>query len=348
MGRGSKTPTYMKALAILAVLMFGLFAIDYAGLYDVPFFGTATAPEPGPGPGQEQPAANTPSDYPTAIITTDVAAWDALDISTARTISTDINALWFVYRGGWIKLASGDAQDITISSADNNIVYLAVEFPSSPSYYVDYEKILTMNPHLSFYSYEDITGDDIEEFVFKVSLTGSTYASATGKWNMPQVNIYILTYDSSFTVPSGGQQADLSGVGEATTTQYLKWYTEISAEKKGIAIYKVVLNVNTSDISKVTLKKLNIPGVGYLDGSSFTQDVLTSSTKWTYTISNNLLYGAEYLKRPVNDPNEFKFTTAVELNLATNDTLTFTLYIYELTPGEASVSDSDAVNVDEA
>jgi len=160
---------------------------------------------------------------------------------------------------------------------------------------------------------------------------------------MPLVNTYILTYDASFSIPSGGQPADITAIGTSTVTKYLKWYGEVSAEKKSLALYKVVLSVNTSDISKFTLKKINIPGIGYLDGSSFTQDVLTSSTKWTYTVSNNILYGADYLNRPVNDPNEFKFTVALEMNLATDETFLATLTLYELTAGEASISDTDDV-----
>ena len=50
----------------------------------------------------------------------------------------------------------------------------------------------------------------------------------------------------------------------------------------------------------------------------------------------------------MNDPNEFEFTTAVEFNLATNDVLQFTLYIYQLSAAEASVSDSDSVLMKEA
>ena len=343
-----KNITATKIGALLFVLLIGVVALDFLNVVDVPYIEFSTSgPAPGQGPGPSEPSGpNTPCSYPTAIVTTDIAAWDSLDISTARTVGTDINCLWFKYSSGWIKLNAGDAQDLSLTSSDNNVVYLAVEYPGSPSYYVDYEKILDMNPHLSWYGYEDITGDSKEECIFKVDISGSTYASATGKWNMPAVNVYVLTYDASFAF--GTAPADQTGIGETTVTKYIKWYTEVSAEKKAIAIYKVVLSVNSSDISKMTLKKLNIPGIGYLDGSSFTQDVLTSTTKWTYTVSQNILYGATMLKRPVNDPNEFKFTAAIEFNLATNDVLTFTLTLYELSAAEATVSDADAVNMAEA
>ncbi|MBC8223708.1 hypothetical protein H8E65_03905 [Candidatus Bathyarchaeota archaeon] len=343
---GSGTESYYKLAMVLLVIIVGLFAVDYMGIYDVPFFSTGPKQiDPGPGPG---PTRDTPCTYDTAIVTSAVAAWDSLDISTARTVGTNINVLWFRYSGGWIKLASGNAADLTLGKNDNNNVYLAAQFPSSPAHFVDYQKILAMNPHLSWYGYMDITGDDIEEFIFKVNVAGSTYASATGKWNMPLVNIYLLTYDSSFAIPSGGQPADVTAVGEATTTKYAKWYAEIATEKQAAAIYKVTLVANTTDISKVTLKKMNIPGIGYLDGSSFSQDVLSDQIKWTYTISNNVLYGCNLIERPVNSPNEHQFTTALEFNLATNDVIQMTLAIYQLTAGEASVSDTDSVIYSEA
>jgi len=339
-GNGSGTETYYKLAALVLVVIVVAFAADYMGVVDVPFFSTGPAPNPSPGPG---PTGNTPSSYDAAIVTSDIAAWDSLDISQARTVGTDINLIWFRYTGGWIKLTSGDAADISMGRNDQDSIYLAAQFPSSPSYFVDYQKILAMNPHVSWYGYMDITGDDIEEFIFKVNVAGSTFASATGKWNMPLVNVYLLTYDASFSIPAGGKPADVASVGTATTTKYVKWYGEIAAEKKAAALYKVTLVANTTDISKVTLKKLNIPGIGYLDGSSFSQDVLSDQIKWTYTVSNNILYGTNYIERPVNDPNEQQFTTALEFNLASGDVIQMTLSVYQLTAGEASVSDTDSV-----
>jgi len=92
------------------------------------------------------------------------------------------------------------------------------------------------------------------------------------------------------------------------------------------------------------LKKLNIPGIGYLDGSSFDQDVLSNQIKWTYTISSTL-YGADYITLPVNSLNKFEFTTAVELDLATNDVIQFTLYLYYFDATESLQSVSDSVIV---
>jgi len=337
-GSGRGVPTSYKLAALLLIAVLAALFVDYTGIYDIPGLQVGGGEKPSlPGaPGHE-----TPCSYPTAIVTTDVAAWDSLDITTSRSIGTDVDVVWFRYHNGWIKLGAGDGVDLSLTSADNDVVYMAL-MPSS-QYYVDYEEILKMNPHVSWYGYKDITGDGREEFIFKVDISGSTYAEATGKWNMPLVNIYLLTYDSGFAFAPDGKPDDITGIGTSTVTKYLKWWCEISAEKKGVAIYKVVITANTSDISKIKLEKVNIPGVGYLDGGAFTQDVYTDQIMWTYTISQNSLYGASYLKRPVGDPNEFKFTTVVELTLDSDDVIEVTLKIYYLTPTEASAVLSDSV-----
>jgi hypothetical protein len=103
------------------------------------------------------------------------------------------------------------------------------------------------------------------------------------------------------------------------------------------------LQANTSDISKVLLKKLNIPGIGYLDGSSFDQDVLTSSIKWTYDISS-LLYGADYLQVPSNTLNKQEYTTCVDFDLASGDIIRMTLYLYYLDNVESQQSINDYVD----
>ena len=353
--RGKKTErsTTEKVAIIVVALLIGALTLEGLDIVDVPMVnfsvgGGSSGPSGPGGDGGGSISGNSPCSYPTCTVTSSVSAWDSLDISTTRTIGTDINILWFKYQSGWIKLNSGTAADLPLVAADDDVVYMALQYPGSPSYYIDYQRILDMNTHVSWYGYEDITGDSIEEAVFKVDISGSVFASATGKWTMPNVNAYILTYDSSFSIPAGGQPADITGVGETTTTQYSKWYTEVSAEKKAIALYKVVLSANTSDISKIALKKCYVPGVGYLDGSNFEMDVLTSSIKWSYTLSGNVLYGATYIERPVNDPNEFKFTTAWETNYATNDTIQVTLTLYELSAAEASVTDTDSQCISEA
>ena len=330
-------------IGILVITLLLVFA-DASGIVDVPYLNLQPEKKKpivttGPTGG-----GKTETQYISGIVTTDVAAFDSLDIATSRTVGTNVNCYWYAYRNGWVLLGSGDATDISVEKQDYNIIYAVVSVPSGQNFYVDYAKTKSMNNRVQSVEYKDIDGDNVEEYVFKLDISGIPYASGTGKYSLPCFNIYLLTYDSSFSWPSAGKPSDISGVGTSTVTKYLEWYISLSGEKKALALAKVVLVANTSDVSKVTLKKLNIPGIGYLDGSSFEQDVLSNQIKWTYTISNTL-YGANYIKLPVNSLNKFEFTTAVQLDLASNDVIQFTLYLYYFDATESLQSVSDSVNV---
>lgn len=274
-------------------------------------------------------------------VTTDTSAYDSLDISTSRTVGTNVNVHWYARRSGqWQLLGTGDAADIDIQDADNEKVYAVVSIPSGQSYYIDYAKIRSMNSRVKSVQYIDITGDNVEEYVFEYDLSGIRLASSTAKYVMPSFNVYIFTYDSSFAF--GTAPSDMNSTGTTTVTKTVEWYTTISAEKYAYAISKVELILNSSDVSKMKLSKLNIPGIGYLDGSSFIQDVQTSQIKWSYTVSQTL-YQALYLQRPVNDRNKFEFTCAVECTFGNGEMYSLTLYVYGFSTTESLVSDSDAV-----
>ena len=332
-------------IALLALLLLAVFA-DASGYVDVPVLNFQ------PKKGETaQPIVTTPTtgtdtgpQYISGIITTDVAAFDSLDIATSRTVGTNVNCYWYAYRNGWVLLGSGDGVDISVEETDQNIIYAVVSVPSGQNYYVDYAKTKSMNNRVQSVEYKDIDGDNVEEYVFKLDISKIPYASGTGKYSLPCFNIYLLTYANSFSWPTAGKPDDLTNVGTTKTTKYLEWYISLSAEKKALALAKVVLIANTSDVSKVTLKKLNIPGIGYLDGSSFDQDVLSDQIKWTYAISNTL-YGADYITLPVNSLNKFEFTTAVEVDLASGDVIQFTLYLYYFDATESLQSVSDSVIV---
>jgi len=274
--------------------------------------------------------------YIAGVVTSDTAAYDSLDVAQTRTIGTDVKVLWYAYRSGWQLLGSGDAADLSVTKDDMNIIYAVVSGTSS--YYVDCSKTSSMNSRAKNVEYKDIDGDNTKEFVYRLDISDIPFATGTGKYVMPCFNVYALTYDSGAAISS----PDNIACGTSKVTKYIEWYTTISAEKKGLAVYKVVLKVNSTDISKFKLQRLNIPGPGNLDGSSFTQDVLSTETKWTYQISQNL-YGADYVKRPVGTLNKFEFTTTLEIDLDTGDVLNWTLYVYYLTASEGSASLSDSV-----
>lgn len=309
--------------------MMGIVA-EYAGIVDIPFLDVTKEEE-------EKP---TPTEVTKGIVTTDTAGFDSLDIATSRTIGTNVNVYWYALRGGqWVLLGSGDAADINVEKQDNEVVYGVVSVPSGQSYYVDYSKILSMNSRATSVEYKDIDGDNVEEYVFRLNVADIPFATGTGKYSLPCFNIYLLTYDSSHSLTSPGNE---TSIGTSKVTKYIEWYSTMAAEKKAIAISKVVITFGEADTAKITLKKVNIPGVGYIDGSSFDQSVLTSSIKWTYSISN-LLYGANYVKLPVNTLNKFEFTVAVEVDLATSDDISLKIDIYYLDSTESLASLTDTI-----
>jgi len=341
--RGIGTAGAILAIAVIVIIAIALFYPTIQQTLStwqsyVPGGPTSTSTPP-PQPGGRNLARDG------GIVTMGVNAYDSLDIATSRTVGSDINVYWYALRGGqWQQLGSGNDADVSLLPSDNAQLFMVVSYPSSASYYFDEEKTLLMNSFLSFYSYEDVTGDNKEDYILKVDLSKNTnYADATGKWIPPDINIYLLTYDSSFAIPTGGKPSDISGCNSSNEQETLFWYAEISAEKKAYMVYKVVLTLNTSDTSKVRLVNMEIPGLGYISGSSFERDELSDSIKYTYEFSSTSLHGAHLLTRPVNDPNRFEFTTILEFNLSSGDVIQATLYIYGLTPNEASVSDSDSV-----
>jgi len=324
---------FFAVLALLAILTNSTVAVWLQGVgITLPWM--AQLPPP-----TELPPGVT---YTKGIVTTDTAGFDSLDIATARTIGTNVNVYWYALRGGqWVLLGSGDAADINVEQQDNNIVYAVVSVPSGQAFYTDYQKIISMNSRATSVEYKDIDGDTVEEYVFRLNVADIPFATGTGKYSLPCFNVYLLTYDASHAITS---PADQTGIGTTAVTKYIEWYTTMSAEKKALAVSKVVLIANSSDISKITLKKLNIPGIGYLDGSSFEQSVLTAQIKWTYTVST-ILYGADYMKLPVNTLNKFEFTTTLALDLATSDQIGFTLYVYYLDGTESLAALSDEVGI---
>ena len=266
-------------------------------------------------------------------MTSAVVAYDSLDITTARTVPTNVAVTWYAYRSGaYVLLGSGTAASLSIIPSDQNTVYAMASVPSGQNFYVDYAKTKSMNSRVTNVQYKDITGDGVKELVFTVDLTGIPYASATGQYTMPSLVVYLLSYDDSATLTVND---DIYDIGTTQVTKYLQNYVELAAEKKALAISKVVITVDTNDISKIALTKQNVPGIGYVDGSSFIQNVQSDQIQWTYTVSSTL-FGADYVQLPPNTLNRFDFTTAVQLKLASDTVINLTLDIYYLDASGAS------------
>ena len=94
------------------------------------------------------------------------------------------------------------------------------------------------------------------------------------------------------------------------------------------AVSKIEIIANTTDLSQLTITKMNLPGVGSITGQMFGQPYRgVGSLTWTYTISNSL-NGANYVAYASNTQNKVDLTTQVKTVLTSGDEVTLTLNIY--------------------
>lgn len=276
-----------------------------------------------------------------------VAGRNTLDSSTTLTVGTDFTGNWYGYRqGSWVFLGAGSGSGTEIESdpADDGYIWLLCEEISSKYYYADTTMTQSKNTYITDYKWTDANGDTDKEFLYKVSL-----------WNIPPPasGYPARTFYPYFLAESGQgtaanalqwetQPADVTGVGTSTTTKYISWESKLTAEKRAVGVYKVEIVVNSTDTTDWEIDQVNIPGVGYLDGSLFTEDVRSSDTKYQYIIGSDF-NNVVYWKVPSGTNNKFDNTVAVKFTLDSGDVLQFTLYIYQWMYDRTSVSDNDPV-----
>jgi len=319
----SKTAKKNSNVLIAAVLIF--LVIFGFGVYTNWTFRLSVTPPP-----PEEGAA------PVGTFTMRANAYDTLDVATSRTVGANgVSVHWYAYRNGWVLLGSGDNVNIELEERDQGYIYVVCE--TNSSFYMDFTKVKNMNSRVKSVTYEDVDSDSLKEWVFKYSMFNIPPAAS----GYPQTTFYayLLTYDTSFAF---GTTADISSIGTSTTTKYIPWYMAASAAKKGVAVWKIELKVNSTSTSKYDLKNVNVPGIGYLQGSNFQESILENYVTYTYTIGSNLK-DAVYWELPPNVNNKFDLTVGIEFTLSSGDKLNWTLTIYQFTPSETSVTDADAV-----
>jgi len=273
-------------------------------------------------------------------------AYNALDITSALTLGTNVDQSFYGFRnGGWVLLGGHGASgtDIELIPQDGGYIYILCQRHSTQAYIFAAAQSLAMNPRAVQCQFLDVTGDSIKEFIVKWNMANippaaSGYPSCT-------FNGYYFADDSgSASIPSGGQPADITGVTGAATTKFLAWYLSLSAEKKALAVYKIELKVNSTDASKSEVVNINIPGVGLISGSSMSYQKTDSYQIWTWTIGENL-GNSVYWQVPANTLNKFDLTASVKHTLASGDIMNWTLTVYELAAGQTTTTDTDSVLV---
>lgn len=276
-----------------------------------------------------------------------VAGRNTLD-SSVSLVDADFTANWYAYRNGvWVFLGSGVVAGTEIESIaeDNGYIWLLVEELSSKYFYADTSMTLSKNTYITDYKWVDADGDTDKEFLYKVNL-----------WNIPEPasGYPSRTFYPYFLAVSGGatdanalqwetQPANVTGISTTTTqTKYIGWETKLNAEKKAVGIYKIEIVVGSTSTTLWQIDKVNIPGIGYLDGSLFTEDVRTSDTKYQYIIGTDF-NDIVYWKVPSGTNNKQDCTVAVKCTFAGSEDIAFTLYVYQWLFDRTSEVDSDTV-----
>jgi len=270
---------------------------------------------------------------------------NSLDATASLTDATNFALNWFGSRGGgYILLGSAAAATSTveITPQDYGVIYAAVEPQSGQAYYVDAPTTKANNPRVQSWDYFDIDGDGYKEFVFKFSVANLEKPIGSN------AVVYIYPYFIEYSAPRITTPGDITGIGTALNTTYIQWYLDFSASKKGVAVTKVEIEFNSTDQSLVTLSNVNIPGIGFKTGDTFTPFRGSSTYTYTYTISPNL-NTADYLTLNTNQLNKFEFTTKLDCTFSANLNLTATINIYTLDQtGTPAALITSTINLSEA
>lgn len=270
---------------------------------------------------------------------------NSLDIATERTTATNYKIYWYTRQGTqWIYHETGDDKYVTLTEADAGVLWVVLTIPTSQAFYVDYQKIVSNNQYINSYLYQDIDGDGVKEFAFPYDMKNQPIPNS----GYPAITFmgFTLTYEASFT--GLNDLANETAIGTAAVTKFKDYYLSFATAKSAVAIYKVEVKITTTDETKIRLKKLNIPRLGYLDGSSFSKAFTASDIRYTYTIASNF-DGCVYLAYAANTQNRFDMTLGLEYTLAGSDDILVTLTVYYLVAQtEAGTSTSDTFYAQES
>jgi len=251
---------------------------------------------------------------------------DSLDIATVQTSATNYTLYWYSRQGvSWLYHETGNDKYVTLTPEDGGYLWIVMKIPSGQTKYVDYQKIMEMNQYVTQYLYTDIDGDGKKDFAFRFDMKGHAIPNS----GYPSITFmgFLLKYDASFT--GLNDLSNSTGIGTSTVTKFYSYYLSFSASKTGVAIWKVEVKITTTDETKVRLKNLEIPGLGFLDVSSFDKLYTSTDYRYVYTISKNF-DGALYLKYPANANNRFEMTLSLEYTLAGSDSILITTTVYYL------------------
>jgi hypothetical protein len=269
-------------------------------------------------------------------------AFDSLATTTTRTIATDvIVSLYKQTNGVWQQLAtavSATVGSFTLDGSENGIIYAIVT--TSSSYYLDVARTTAMNNIMTYIGYENVLPvSTLPQFVYKLNVNGIVPGSrTTADINL---NFYAITYAA---IVFGTQPTNVTGVGTALNTTYAGFYMSEAAVSEGAFVRQITLSTNDTSPATQTLYRVNIPGVGFTNGGTWSVQTQASAILYTWTAPSNPLTGATDLGSCVpwtyssGSVNKFDLTTAIQTTLTAALKDRWAITVYWLTPAGAGAS----------
>ena len=280
-------------------------------------------------------------------VTVNLVHRDALDASESRTEGTNLNTSYYKKVNGVYKAIGSGSGNTVFVDQTLNVMYMGVSAPSGQAYFVAPASTAdsSLNPRVSGYVFEDITGDGQREWVFSVDMTG---LQIRGGQTTPTVDLYIDSYDDG--TASLSAPADQTAIGQtAGTNNYIKWEISLDAVEKADPQYKYEIKINQTDTAMWDSGQsyVDIPNIGkvYLSDMDESQAGTNTCYKWTL---GTTLADANYVTVGQNDNNAIDITGRISTNFdADNEGLLVDLKVYSFTSSQGTATDSDQVKLAE-
>lgn len=337
-------------MGIVAVLAFCLFAgllftgnLEGIGLNSP----LSTVPQ-GDGTGDGGTVYDKYANPPGSFIVKD-NAYNALDISTALTLGSNVDQYFYANRNGqWILLGPHTATTgttIEVLSQDSGSIWVMCAPHTTSTYILDQIMTLQMNSRAKAVQFVDVTGDGVKEFMIKFDMTNVPQALAT----LPAVTFTGFYYYEDSASTTDGTPADIA-VGTSVATSSVEWYLQISATQRALAWNKIQIKMNTTDTSVAKVSSLQVPGIGTLSESGLEYWYDSSYQYYEYKVGSNGLGDCAFMTRSSTDSGKIYLTTAIrtDLDAVTNCRITVTMTVFELSYAGATVTDADSVDLYDA
>lgn len=338
------TRNAIGAILVIVLAIFLANQLNYIAWF--PKLQTGTTGGGGPTGGGQTIDSTMRSNYLNGIgqFEMNTKIYNSLVVATSYAIVTYANIYYYHFiQGRWILGVTASAgTDLFDAKPEDNGYMWVVVIPSTEKFYIDYQKIMQNDPYIVNYQHVDVDGTGVKYFAFQYDL--KNHAIPSSGYPIISFTAHLIAYTAP-TFASGFAANQSIGTG-AQIQKYFNWFLTGTANN-GTAIYRVELKAGNStvtctDLTKVTLKKLQIPGLGYLDGSQFQQSFTSTDIRWTYTVTTNLDH-AIYMTLLANANNRFDMNGQLEFLLGATAEIPITLTVYYLVAPSgsgASISES--------